>query len=403
MAEIIPFRGHIYNPDRIGEISDVIAPPWDVVDADAEKSLRALSPWNIINLISGNADPGRAKELFETWMDDGVLVRDSEEVFYFTRHRFNWMGRSYIRKGIFALLRLEDFGAGSVIPHEKVFEKYHTNRYRLIEKCRANFSPVFMLYRDESNRLEKIVETSNAIAKGKTGENGSFDFGRIGGDGNISVVREVLSQGRIIIADGHHRYQAALRYHKDNPVPENSYVLVFLVNIEAPELLILPTHRYVTSDVSFTASIRLFERYFDVERVSSSGEMLEKMAGVKESGVMGVYEGEKFYLIRLREKDEARKSAGPDISERWFSLDTVILHNFILKEILRADANGLLYHQSADYLLNEYGRRKKGVIFFLNPVGKKQFADICFNGELMPQKTTYFYPKVPSGLVIHRF
>lgn len=403
MAEIKPFRGYTYNREKIKDISGVIAPPWDVIDAEAEKRLRSLSPWNVIHLISGGADPAQVKELFERWIEQGVLVRESEECFYYGRHRFSWQGKSFVRKGVFALLRLEDFGAGSVIPHEKVFEKYHTNRYRLMEKCRANFSPVFMLYRDDSRKIENLIESSVPDAEGMMGEGDSFAFGRIKGENNISTVKELLSSGKLIIADGHHRYQAALRYYKDNPAPENSFVLVFLANIESPELLVMPTHRYVTPDVSFAGNKPFFEKYFDVEDVSSPEAMFERMKKEERAGVFGVYEKGKFYVISLRDLSDVRKYAGEDVSDMWLSLDTVILHSFILEGILKPGADGLFYHQSAEYLLKEYGKRKTGVIFFLKPVGKKQFADICLNGELMPQKTTYFYPKVPSGFVINKF
>ncbi|MBN1445713.1 MAG: DUF1015 domain-containing protein [Candidatus Omnitrophica bacterium] len=403
MAEIKPFRGYAYNKEKIKDISTVIAPPWDVIDEEAEKRLRALSPWNIINLISGGADPERAKELFEAWIGQNILVREEEERFYFGRHRFSWQGKHFVRKGVFALIRLEDFGAGSVIPHEEVFEKHHANRYRLIEKCRANFSPVFMLYRDESRTMEKIIEVSVPDAEGMIGDGDSFAFGRIEGEGNTSTVKELLSRGKLIIADGHHRYQAALRYYKDNPAPENGFVLVFLVNIESPELLIMPTHRYVTHDVSFAGNKSLFEKHFDVEGVSSRGAMFEKMQKEERAGIFGVYEKGEFYIIKLKNLGDIRKYAGGDFSDRRLSLDTVILHSFVIDEILKPCADGVFYHQSPGYLLNEYDRRKTGVIFFLNPVGKKQFADICLNGELMPQKTTYFYPKVPSGFVINRF
>lgn len=403
MAEIKPFRGYTYNQGKIKDIGKVIAPPWDVVDAEAEERLRGLSPWNIIHLISAGADPAQVKELFEKWIEQGVLVMENEERFYYGRHRFSWQGKSFVRKGVFALLRLEDFGAGSVIPHEKVFEKYHTNRYRLIEKCRANFSPVFMLYRDDSGRMENIIENSVPDAEGVMGEGDSFAFGRIESEENTSAVKEILSKGKLIIADGHHRYQAALRYYKDNPAPENSFVLVFLVNIESPELLVMPTHRYVTTDVSFAGNKPLFEKHFKVEEVSFADAMFGKMNKEERAGVFGVYEKGKFYVISLKNLDDVKKYAEGSFSDRWLSLDTVILHSFIFNGIIKPGAEGLFYHQSAEYLLREYEKRNAGVIFFLRPVGKKQFADICLNGELMPQKTTYFYPKVPTGFVINKF
>jgi len=403
MVEINPFRGYTYNPEKVNDISKTIAPPWDVIDAEGEKYLKSLSGWNVINLISAGADPSKARDTFEEWIAGAVLVRDAQESFYFSRHTFRWMGREFTRQGIFALLRLQDFSSGNVIPHEKVFEKYHTNRYRLIEKCRANFSPVFMLYRDASRVIDGIIDSSAPEVEGRMGNEDRVDFGRIGGAAEINLIKDLLTPGKLIIADGHHRYQGALQYYRDNPGASNSFVLVFLVNIESPELLILPTHRYVRANLSFLEKKTGFEKYFDIKKMRSAKEMFSGMQCDEETRIFGVYEKDGFYTITVKDKEEVRKHMPEGFSEQWQMLDTVILHNLVFAELFNTAAPDLFFHQSADYLLNEYRKMNSGVIFFLNPVSKKQFADICFSGELMPQKTTYFYPKVPTGLVINKF
>jgi len=393
MIEINPFRGFVYNLEKTGDLSSVIAPPWDVITAEDEDLLMSLSEWNVIRLISSKAMPLNVDKLFNDWIKQKVLVQDKEESFYFNRHCFNWMGKSFVRRGIFALLHLEDFNSGNIIPHERVFEKHHKNRYRLIEKCRANFSPVFMLYQDRSNLIEKIIDGSAFVSKGKIDDNNHFDFGRISNSEDITRIKGLLTSCKLIIADGHHRYQAALQFYRDNPDIKNGYVLVFLVNIESPELLILPTHRYIPSDVSFIKNRDIFTKYFEVEKVPSVNVMFENMHQEKSTKSFGVYEKGESYTIRML--------GNP--SSHWQSLETVILHNSILPQILKTDGDEILYHQSADYLLKEYRKKDSGVIFFLEPVDKQQFLNICFSGKVMPQKTTYFYPKVPSGLVIHKF
>ncbi len=393
MVEIKPFRGYTYNPTRVQDISSVIAPPWDVVNSKDEESLRTLSEWNIIHIISGSADPLHSKSLFEKWIREEILVQDKEESFYFSRHHFKWLGKSFLRRGIFALLHIEDFSSGNIIPHEKIFEKYYTNRYKLIEKCRANFSPVFMLYDDETFLIEKIIDDSAVASVGRIGEKEYVDFGRIRGTEEISRIKSLLTPGKLIIADGHHRYQGALQYYKDNPDVKNGFILVFLVNIKSPQLLILPTHRYIPSGVSFIENKSAFEKDFDIERVPSADTMFARMQQSNGIKSFGIYEKGMFYIIRMRE----------NFFSGWESLDTVILHNFIFAKILRTEGDGILYHQSTEYLLKEYRKTGRGVIFFLNPVEKKQFLEFCIDGHLMPQKTTYFYPKVPSGLVINRF
>lgn len=403
MVEINPFRGYAYNPEKVKDISIAIAPPWDVIDADGEMRLKSLSEWNAINLISAKADPAGVRDIFEDWITRKILTRDAEEHFYFSRHSFKWMDRMFTRQGIFALLRLQDFSSGNVIPHEKVFEKYHANRYKLIEKCRANFSPVFMLYKDDSRVIDGIIDGSMPEIEGVMEGEDRVAFGRIKDAATISRIKDILSPGKLIIADGHHRYQAAIRYYRDNPDAENSFVLVFLVNIESPELLILPTHRYVRSNLSFIEKKNDFEKYFDIKRMRSVEDMFSGMQCDEDARVFGVYEKGEFYTIGMKDREEVRKRMPDGFSAQWQMLDTVILHNLIFTGLLDAPSPDIFFHQSAEYLLNEYRRTESGVIFFLNPVSKKQFADICFSGELMPQKTTYFYPKVPTGLVIHKF
>lgn len=402
MVEIKPFRGLRYNPDRVDDISKVIAPPWDVIDDSMELQLRSISPFNVVNLISKNCNPENVKETFEMWLKDGILIEEREESFYFMKHRFKWMGKEFTRKGLFTILRLEDFKTGNVIPHERIFEKYSTNRYRLIEKCRTNFSPVLMLYQDASFTVEKIIEGMPALSTGQIRNGEAFEFGRITDNKNIKIIKEVISQGNLIIADGHHRYNAALKYYKDNPASENSFILVFLVNINSPDVLILPTHRYITSDISFLNRMDLFKKYFSVREVHN----LNTMSGILiegEENTFGIYERGRFYIIVLKDINPVKEKLSDRFSNRWKTLNTVILHEFILPYIFNTQPDEVIYHQTPEYLLEEYKKRNTGVIFFLNAVSKKQFLDICLSGELMPQKTTYFYPKVPSGLVIYKF
>ncbi|HOL21445.1 MAG TPA: DUF1015 domain-containing protein [bacterium] len=402
MVEIRPFCGYRYNPDKVKDISGAIAPPWDVIDSHMEKHLKEISPVNIINLISKNCKPEDVKQKFDEWIENGILIRDMKEGFYFMKHRFIWMEREFIRKGFFTLLRLEDFSTGNVIPHERIFEKYSTNRYQLIQKCRANFSPVLMLYQDNSFAVEKIIGKSSVITEGHTLDKEKFEFGRIAEGDDIECIKETVSKGTLIIADGHHRYSAALQYYKDNPSPENRFVLVFLININSPEVLILPTHRYIPYDISFINCLDIFRRYFHITEVPDLKTMYE-MQNSEKNNTFGVYENNRFYIIELKDINDIKQYLSDRFSDRWIALDTVLLHEFILPHIFDSQPQEVIYHQSPEYLLEEYKKRNSGVIFFLKAVNKQHFLDICFNGELMPQKTTYFYPKVPSGLVIYKF
>ncbi|MCM8777925.1 MAG: DUF1015 domain-containing protein [Candidatus Omnitrophica bacterium] len=402
MVDIEPFCGYRYNPDKIKEISEVIAPPWDVIDIQMEKYLREISSFNIINLISGSCNPDDVKKKFDKWIESGILVRDIEEGFYFMKHRFIWREKEFTRKGFFTLLHLEDFKTGNVIPHERIFEKYSTNRYQLIQKCRANFSPVLMLYQDNSFAVEDIIERSPVITVGYTIDKEKFEFGRILNNADVKYIKKIVSKGCLIIADGHHRYSAALQYYKDNPSPENRFVLVFLINIKSPAVLILPIHRYIPYDISFINCLDIFKRYFSITEVPDL-ETMHQIQEREKNNVFGVYENSRFYTIVLKDINDIKKHLSDKFSNRWIALDTVLLHEFIMPYIFDTQPQDVIYHQSPEYLLEEYKKKNSGVIFFLKAVNKQHFLDICLNGELMPQKTTYFYPKVPSGLVIYKF
>ncbi len=401
MVEIEPLKGYTYNLEKVGNISNVISPPWDVIDSEYEKKLKLLSPYNVINLISKNENPQEVFQKFNKWIKEKIVIEDESDCFYFMKHTFLVDNKQMERNGVFALLKLETFEKGNIIPHERIFEKYKVNRYKLIEKCRANFSPVFMLYQDNNFIFENEIKKLNGEIKG-TINNEIFSFGKIKDKNKIEIIKNIFKDKKLIIADGHHRYNAALHFYLDNPTPSAGKVLVFLVNIESPDLLILPTHRYVIEDISFFKKKQLIEKFFEIQKVPSLFEMIKKMEQFQDSHCFGVYDNGEFFVLILKEKEIIKKIAEKH-SENWSELDTVILHEFIFPEIFEIKNNEFFFHISPEYLIKEREKRKKGIIFFLNPIKKEQFLKICFCGEVMPQKSTYFYPKVPSGLVIYKF
>ncbi len=401
MVEISSFKGYIFNSKKTGDISKVIAPPWDVIDEKFEEKLQLQSPYNIINLISKNVEPADVSVKFHKWIKEEILIEEKEECFYFVNHKFKVDGEKKERKGFFALLKLEEFEKGNVIPHEKIFEKYKMNRYKLIEKCRANFSPVFMLYRDENFIFEKETEGEKEEITGRINDE-NFSFGKITDRKKIERIRELFKNKKVIIADGHHRYNAALHFYLDNPYPWAEKVLVFFVNINSPGLVILPTHRYIQKNISFIDKRETLGNFFEFIDVSSFEEMKEKLKENQDNHTFGVYEKGNFFILILKRREVMEKIAEKH-SKNWSELDTVILHEFIFTDIFKIKSNEFLFHSSMDYLMDEYRRKKEGVIFFLNPIKKEQFLKICYSGEVMPHKSTYFYPKVPSGLVIYKF
>jgi uncharacterized protein (DUF1015 family) len=402
MIDIEPFAAYTYNHTVVKDINKVVAPPWDVIDEKERAELFSRSPWNIINLISKDASAEKVKGLFTHWIKEDILTREPARSFYYMKHFFRTAEDKMERKGFFAVVRLQDFSEKNIIPHERVFQKYHENRYCLIQQCKANFSPVFMLYRDKEKKIEKIIDKSNKKYSGEI-KNESFDFGVIDNSGDITAIKNLLKNKKLFIADGHHRYQAALRYYKDNPSEENSYVLVFLVNIDSPHLVILPTHRYFPYPVALHEKMTEIKEFFTVEKTPDTESMFALMYENEKQHSFGVYDGKDFLVLTLKDEDRIIRYLPGGHSARWQKLDSVILHEFLLDRLLKVGEGEFLFSPSADYLMDEYKNKKEGVIFFLNPTRKDQFINICSNGEVMPQKSTYFYPKVPSGLLIHKF
>lgn len=393
MVEIKPFKGFIYNFEKAGDISKLISPPWDVINDDLKKKLLSLSEFNIVKLISKENKPEYVYEKLNEWIENKILVEDDNEGFYFLRGFFEYEGKSIKREGIFAILKLEDLEKGKIIPHERTFKKYCLNRYKLIEKCRCNFCPIFMVYSDKNFEIEKIIERKSAYFKGNF-NNEKFEFGKIEEQADIDKIKDFFKKRVLFIADGHHRYKASLLFYKNNPSRKNGYVLVYLSNIESEGVLILPTHRYIPSEVK----LKFDENIIKISKVKNIDD-IEKNLKEENGAKIGMLYNNEFYILTLI--DYERLIKGEKIFKK---LDSFVVDNFLIKNFVEIKENEeFLYTSSKEYLLKEYEKRKKGVIFFLKPVKKDIFIEICLNRKIMPHKSTYFYPKVPSGLVIYKF
>jgi len=392
MVEIKEFKGFLYNIEKIKDISKVIAPPWDLINDEIKEKLVNMSEWNIANLISKNLSPDKVAEKLRLWLKKRIFLQDKEETVYYMKMCFEFEGKKFERKGIFCLLKVEEFENKNIIPHEKIFTKYVDNRYKLLEKCNANFCPVFMVYQDKNFEIESMIEKGKIYFEGKTLNSELFEFGCIEKK-DIERIKEIFKEKVVFIADGHHRYNASLMFYKNNPEEKNKYLLVYLTNIESEGLMILPTHRYIPSDVN----LKFYKNFIEDFRVKSLEEM-EKILSIDEERKIGMFYNGSFYILKLKNYEKLLKE------NLYSELDSYLLDEFIIKNFVEIKENvEFYYHTSKEYLLNEYKKRKKGVIFFLNSVKKDLFVEMCLKNKLMPQKSTYFYPKVPSGLVIYIF
>ncbi|MDF9407933.1 DUF1015 domain-containing protein [Pelotomaculum isophthalicicum JI] len=453
MATIVPFKGLRYNPGRIEEMAKVVTPPYDVIDTDAQDRYYKRHPYNIIRLEYGKTYPEddeadnrytRAARDFDAWTKDGVLITETEPALYLYEQEFFAGGEKKIRSGFICGVKLEPYDKGIVLPHEETIPKHKADRLDLMRACRANFSPIFSLYADKEKKVEQSLR--EAVARTLPDISFTDEIGEshrmwvITDQAVISKVQQIMADKRIFIADGHHRYETALNYkmereaqHAQNE-PYN-YMMMTLVNLYDPGLVVLPTHRLI-KNVDNLDIRRIIERIKDsfvVEehRLGANGSSLQELIKLmaergqvgKDKGkapltqdtlayhphVFGLYAGENiFYLLQLKNEKELSEIMPQGKSPAWQGLDVSILHSLVVDRLLgiggelMAKAEHITYTREEEVALSLVDRGECQLALFLNPTFVEEVINVANNGEKMPQKSTFFYPKLITGLVVNQ-
>ncbi len=443
MATIIPFRGIRYNPEKVKNLDSVVTPPYDVIDQAAQDQYYLRHPYNIIRLEYGKVleddCPGsnrysRAAAYYSEWIREGVLVRDREPALYLYDQEFSAGGRKKVRSAFICAVKLEPYEKGIVLPHEETMPKHKADRLELMRACRANFSPIFSLYADPEMAVTRILRdsvtgrTPDAAFRDENGEDHRLWV--ISDREAIGSVQRIMEEKRIFIADGHHRYETALNYRAermgsgDTGNEAYNYVMMALVNLYDPGLVILPTHRLIKNagegDVS--ALPRRLDEDFQLEEFRLSPqrdnfkEFLTRLAdlGTDTSGrrlhrhVFGIYPGAgRLYLASLKNENGLKDLMPPGRSQAWQGLDVSVLHCLIIEKHLGIGPELLARGEHVTYTREEEGalaavdNGEYQLAIFLNPTLVEEVTQVAANGEKMPQKSTFFYPKVITGLVIN--
>jgi uncharacterized protein (DUF1015 family) len=441
MVEIIPFNGILYNREKVSDIKAVTTPPYDVISAEAREEYYRKHECNIIRIILGKDFPDdnkqnnrytRAAAFFQKWMGEELLVQDREPSIYIYEHKFLHNGKHKSRTGFIALLKLEDFGKGGVFPHEDTLSKPKEDRLELLRVCRANFSPIFTLYSDPKRVVDKLIERE--MRKKPTIDIGSDDgqrhkFWSVSSQDTIKKIRAVLSKKEIYIADGHHRYKAALSFRnemrekyggKGGPQPRPQpydYVMVYMTNMHGRGLTLRPAHRLIRKLPDAAGAIKLDEisEYFKIEPLEHSQREVEKQTGRvlsimeargRKKHVFGMYYDKGYYILTLNDGKVLDKFIH-GASAEWKKLDVAILHKLLLERVLahgnRISEEDISYVTDADSAVRMVGEGGYLLALFVNPTKINQVRDVARAGELMPGKATYFYPKPLTGLVINKF
>lgn len=424
MAVITPIEGWRYSA-RIDEMAAVIAPPYDVIDEERQKQLYARHPYNVVRLDCGFPLPGddaannrytRAAELLQKWRREGVLMKETRPALYFYEQSFTLAGRRHTRRGFFCGLKLETYGK-QVLPHEETTSAAKADRLQLLRACGANFSPVWGLYKDSGAAVaEALVSACNKepLYSFTCDENQTHRLWAVIDQQIIALVADRLAGTRVLIADGHHRFETGLQYAAERRMAEKplerapyDFILSFLVNVYDPGLVVLATHRLVKAPAGFAlpAFLAAVTDYFTVEAAQK-----DRLASSDERYSFGFYAGNnRSYRLTLKEGlDPAALLKGAGRPERK-RLDVSVLHAMVLERCLKIGADEcttaerISFTHNAEEACHLVDSGAWDLAFFLRPPQVKEITAIAEAGERMPQKSTYFYPKVPTGLVFYSF
>ena len=434
MADFRPFRGLRYRQDLAGSLGDVIAPPFDVISAEAQEALHERSPYNVVRLEYGRDDGvagvnryRRAAETLARWRVAGVLGLDDRPAFYLYEQQFDHGGRTYRRRSILGRVRLEPWDAGVVLPHEHTMSGPKQDRLRLLRACRTDISPVFSLYRSDAGQAVRVCE---GAAAGVTPDEATDSSG---GRHRLWVIDDAEALQRLerhfqdralYIADGHHRYETALSYRDERQAaeaqwsgdePEN-FVLMALTAADDPGLLILPIHRVV---LPMTQPTDLRTALSDAFAVSAPPPRLGEGPLVPLLEQLGAAEGlacvlgglgidrSRPLLLTLRDRAAAERLMPRGTSAAWKRLDVNVLQYGLLQPLLGIDietvrAGGYVeFTESAEEALEAVEQGRAPLAFLLNPTRPEEIFAVADAGERMPPKSTYFYPKLGTGLVLY--
>ncbi len=394
MAVVKPFRALRYDPARVGDLGAVVAPPYDVISPAQQEALYARSPWNVVRLIlPREPEPARAAAAtLRAWVDAGVLARDAEPALYFYSQEFSLAdGSRHRRDGVLCRLGLEEFSSGVVRPHERTFPGPKKDQLALLRATGAYLSPIFGMYARPGERLRDVVGIAGAALVEITDERGDVQrLWRVTESATIARVTATLAAETIFIADGHHRYETGLAYRRERGAAGPDSILAFVSNMEEEGLVVLPTHRLLR------VPLRLAPDAFEARlREAFTVEPLD--AGVpRPDDAIDVVLPDRRLRLHPAEAARARVAALPP-SVR--GLDVAILHGALLGPILGVEPGQLEFTHDDDEAIEAVTSARSTAAFLLDPPGVAEVRAVCLAGELMPEKSTYFYPKLASGLV----
>jgi uncharacterized protein (DUF1015 family) len=435
--EVKPFKAFRFDASVVGDVGQCIAPPYDVIGTDERDALYRQSEYNVVRITKGKTAPGddgqhnaytRAAEFLRRWIAAGVLKQDDRDALYGYVQDFELGGIAFQRLSFIALGKLEEFGK-TVRPHEQVFEKPMLDRLNLERATAARFGLVFMLYADPGRVADKIIQKAmqqEPLVDFVDEQGVRHRLYAIAADSDIEAIATMMRDKSCIIADGHHRYTTGLKYMRESGNPAARYQMIAFTNTRQKGLVVLATHRLVGGlkdfqpaqflaglEESFTVTPFAFTA--DAQAKEQAGRrMLAEMKARHEQGqtALGLYMGDGAFYVALLKDGAPMKAVVPDKSDAWRALDVSVLQKLVLERLLGLDEERMGDAAYVEYikdlpnamteLIERIDAGHKQIAFFTNPVKMQQLTRVTEAGERMPHKSTYFYPKMYTGLTIQK-
>ena len=433
MVDVQPLRGIRYDGQHISDMAEIITPPYDVISEEDQARYYQRNPYNVIRLELGRDETGdtslnnrytRAATMLAEWRLQHILREDATPRYYCYQQVFTYAQQTYTRTSLLARVRLEPWSARVVLPHEHTMARPKSDRLKLMEACATNFSPIMSLYEDPQGRMRKLLSAYAANAELQVIDEALEEhrLQPITEVEQIALIQNFFEERVLYIADGHHRYETALNYREEvaamrKPLHDDdaaNFVLMALIDLDDPGLLVLPTHRLVAhleQDALTALSSQQLGRYFTVREMAMGDyppeaplQMLSQAGDATPSFV--ICEAEQSWLVSLNEQGKARMQQSGH-SAAWNDLDVAVAHTLLLEEMLGLNAADLTagthvrYTRDARQAVQAVRDGEAQVALLLNPTRVRQICDVAEADDRMPQKSTYFYPKLITGLVIN--
>jgi len=426
MSKTKAFKAVVYNSEVIGDFKQVVCPPYDVISSQAQDALHERSLHNFIHILLAKDSAlddkyRRAGVIFRSWLKDRVLVQDEQPAVYFYSQQYIIRGEKKTRLGFISLLRLGDEKGSSVFGHEYTHQAAKQDRFKLVKQVKANLSPIFIIFLDKKRIIQRIFQkylpSQKQFIEVMDDEKTVHKLWRLNDPDTLKIIETSMNNEDMFIADGHHRYEVSCAYRdlmreklgsEFTGDEDFNYCLAYFTNTDYRGLSILPIHRLLRLDARLDLDdfITKAKEYFDVDQLKDRTRfffLLEK-AGCTEH-LLGLYKDKKYFLLRLKNVKILDKLIA-DKPKEYRVLDVAILNYLVFKNILKLDLDNLTsikYSPDPYELMDQVNNNPFNVAFFLNPVKIQQIINIATSGNKMPPKSTYFYPKVLSGLVVNKF